>query len=1077
LEQERLAAKAETARLEAQQLEQERLAEEARLEAEGIEQEKLAAEEARLEDEHLEQERVAAEQDRLEGERLKQDRLAAEAATTQAELERLEQEQIERERILAEEAEAHRLEQERLAAEQEIGATKAEESDEQGQQELQNESDKQETKPGAEVGWGGDDEMGDLYDDDELDDMYGDDEDSDDEIAEDHRNDEPNMAEESPVEESTPTEQVVENDHDNDTSTDEKPPTTEDKPAEKVAEDELKEPAPAEPSFFDAAAAVTSTSTSLQSMFDTTGLFEASNTASMFSWGYNNDEATPAAEVVSASEPVMGPITEKDTGNVVQNITPDSNEAFTEATGHDKDGKNDTSTVQLAEQAGDENSSAEPTIDQQSVPQHTLDNFMKQLERMTESHQLEMDELQRSHKIEIDRVESELLNEREMKKKANARDEVASQDKFLKQMRELEKKFSGTIRDQENKISEAAQRNEGMSLQMDTLKREVDGLTKLVDERDEEICRLNQGHGNTMMHVEGQVKTSQVELSRKDNEIYELRNSVSSLQTDLDTTADAYNTLKARAKTIATELKDRRIEVRNLSSQNEELASSNASFETQLTNLRALVNQHELTIVYKDKDMEELNEKMKELNKQISQGNVKSVQDRSVGEKAISSYKRKAQEALAAANARLAAANQARDEAESDAKNARSASDDAVERARVAEMKRSESEQKANEANGLLESERLASSENVNNLKETVDNLKETINSLQSEVDDAAMTRAKLVAELEQLNSNLTEQKEKNSDFHERLIESNSLCESLQREVQDLNDEVQRSSAAAFKRAKDSGEGSIMENHADRSSANPLSLDSTTDDREESDGTIIMLQQELQGANEAIEELKLALRSTLLEKADSEYARDKFNAGGGDESFALQNEVGGEGSESKKGNESTPLFFAIEKQNELKTARDEINRLANMLGDAECSKQEAYDAMEAMRHNMEEANSRLLRYEKLGMKSSRPQMSHSSYGPFRNTSGSSVLNDDTRMVHSGNDSTVNLEYLKNVMLSFLTATTLADRRKLVPVVATVLCLTPEEQAQAINSVESNAGLTGVATSFWENIESKAHNFL
>ena len=121
---------------------------------------------------------------------------------------------------------------------------------------------------------------------------------------------------------------------------------------------------------------------------------------------------------------------------------------------------------------------------------------------------------------------------------------------------------------------------------------------------------------------------------------------------------------------------------------------------------------------------------------------------------------------------------------------------------------------------------------------------------------------------------------------------------------------------------------------------------------------------------------------------------------------------------------------------------------------------------------MEEANSRLQRYEKLGMKSARPQISHSSYGPFR--SGSSVLND---VPSSGSDSTVNLEYLKNVMLSFLTAKTLADRRKLVPVVATVLCLTPEEQSQAINSVEQNAGLTGVASSFWENIESKAHNLM
>lgn len=43
------------------------------------------------------------------------------------------------------------------------------------------------------------------------------------------------------------------------------------------------------------------------------------------------------------------------------------------------------------------------------------------------------------------------------------------------------------------------------------------------DLRDEEICRLKQGHGTTMMQVEGKVKSSQEELSRRDNEIQELR--------------------------------------------------------------------------------------------------------------------------------------------------------------------------------------------------------------------------------------------------------------------------------------------------------------------------------------------------------------------------------------------------------------------------------------------------------------------------------------------------------------------------------------------------------------------------
>ena len=180
------------------------------------------------------------------------------------------------------------------------------------------------------------------------------------------------------------------------------------------------------------------------------------------------------------------------------------------------------------------------------------------------------------------------------------------------------------------------------------------------------------------------------------------------------------------------------------------------------------------------------------------------------------------------------------------------------------------------------------------------------------------------------------------------------------------------------------------------------------------------------------------------------------------------------------GNNNTPLFFAIEKQNELNTARDEINRLANMLCDVESEKQEAFDAMEQMRQKMESANARLQRYEKLGMTSNRPphnsvlSMGYSSHRDidYSSSSGSHHNTDSPE-----NDSAVNLEYLKNVMLSYLNAKTLAERRKLVPVVATVLCLTPEEHSKAVQSVEESSGLTGVASSLWENLESKAQSMM
>ncbi|KAK1742885.1 GRIP and coiled-coil domain-containing protein [Skeletonema marinoi] len=831
---------------------------------------------------------------------------------------------------------------------------------------------------------------------------------------------------------------------------------------------------PPDNTFFGAAAADLASS-----MFENqaTNLFnEASKSASMFSWGKSSaeDDATPPASAATNVEAETEDEPNSEDGlyndDDLDAMYDDDDDESDDSETHDETDSQKLGTVQN----GDNGETLGIKLEMEgrmpsNSAQHTVEDFVKQLERMSESHQLEMNEMQRSHQLEMEALQHELSLERDKKEKDKARKEVASQDKFLSQMRELEKKFNTDLKEKDDELQNVMQRNEGMRLKMDSIKREVDGLIKLVDERDDEIATLKQGHGKSMVQVEGKVKYSEEALARKDAKISELNASVSSLQADLDSTTEAYHTLKERAKSVATELKDRRVEVRTLTSQNQEFSSSKTLQETQLVNLRAVVNQHELTIGYKDKDMDALNAKVKELEKQI-EGKEKSIQDSSaVGEKAISSYKRKAQEALAAANSRLALSNQAREEAESEAKAAKSTSDDAVTRARDAELKMSEAEQRANAATSLLDELKLSSSGEINELNDTVDNLRSTIDTMQKEAKEDSNERERLDVEMGHLKTNLVEVKKKESELREKLIEQQALCTSLQKEVHDLNDEVQRNSAAAFKRAND--EEAHSNNFAERNSS-VLSMDangsSKARDREEADGTIIMLQQELYGANEAIADLKLALRTALLEKTDGD-SRDNI-PGRNNEVFA---------GDSPHGNDSTPLFYAIEKQNELNTARDEINRLANMLGDAEAEKQEAYDIMEDMRHKMEDANARLLRYEKLGMKGARPHqhVSQSNYGPFRNTSQSSGITSDNNLSSSGNDSVVNLEYLKNVMLSYLKAKTLADRRKLVPVIATVLCLTPEEQAQAVNSVEDSAGLSGVAVSFWENLESKAHNLM
>ena len=219
----------------------------------------------------------------------------------------------------------------------------------------------------------------------------------------------------------------------------------------------------AESSFFDAAAAVTSASTSMQSMFESNapGLFGTSTAAtSMFSWGGGEavveESSGPASDEATVAQPQQGEVPEP-------TETPQS------------EVQNDDARTDPANEHESDVS--------ESVPQHTLDNFVKQLERMTESHQLEMDELQRTHRIEMDRLQAELDDERDTKTKNQARKEVASQDKFLKQVREMEKQCNAQLEEKENQLQEVMKRNEGMGLKLNTLKREVDGLAKLVDER------------------------------------------------------------------------------------------------------------------------------------------------------------------------------------------------------------------------------------------------------------------------------------------------------------------------------------------------------------------------------------------------------------------------------------------------------------------------------------------------------------------------------------------------------------------------------------------------------------------
>lgn len=189
----------------------------------------------------------------------------------------------------------------------------------------------------------------------------------------------------------------------------------------------------------------------------------------------------------------------------------------------------------------------------------------------------------------------------------------------------------------------------------------------------------------------------------------------------------------------------------------------------------------------------------------------------------------------------------------------------------------------------------------------------------------------------------------------------------------------------------------------------------------EAEATIAMLQQELQDSNLAIRGLKETLKEAIEEKASS-----------GDRGYSNRGNDAMNGNHHEPEN-GMPLFYAMEKQAELTQARDEIARMANLLGDAESTKQQALDEMEEMKRMMEEVKSQLQRQEQLETKT------------------------------PGKVRSVNVEYLKNIILSYLNAETIQEKKALLPVVGTVLCLTPAEHKMAIDQLDKEN--TSVMSSF------------
>lgn len=389
------------------------------------------------------------------------------------------------------------------------------------------------------------------------------------------------------------------------------------------------------------------------------------------------------------------------------------------------------------------------------------------------------------------------------------------------------------------------------------------------------------------------------------------------------------------------------------------------------------------------------------------------------GAESLSNYKKKAQQSLALANARSASAVQAREEAEMEARAARATADSAMERSMKSELN---GKQALAEAKVYVEQmkEEVAKYESVKTkLEETSNELKE----VQSEAETHKESNEKLRCELTSLSGRLEAEQATLKDMKVSLNTSQNRSNELYDEVERLRKESQK-----------------YQDEMKRLQESKKSTDSTSEEEvaaivrganAEAEATIAMLQQELQDSNRAIKGLKETLKAAM------------------EEQNSVQNGNHANGNGTMNGNHhqpetnNTPLFYAMEKQAELSQARDEIARLANLLGDAESTKQEALEKMQYMKRMMEDAQSKLQRQEQL---------------QTNNT--------------TGEDKSLNLEYLKNIVLSYLNAETIQEKKALLPVIGTVLCLTQAEQQRAIEQLDKGNGsvmdtvATSVLGSYW-----------
>ncbi|GAX13790.1 hypothetical protein FisN_30Lh084 [Fistulifera solaris] len=656
-------------------------------------------------------------------------------------------------------------------------------------------------------------------------------------------------------------------------------------------------------------------------------------------------------------------------------------------------------------------------------PESLLEQFTLQLKRLEENHQAEMLEIERRHAQEIELIRSSMNHE----------------DCELTRM-QLEERLMAQVREKEERLHDVMKSNEGYQLKLDVLKREVEGTQALLEAKKADMGKFSEENLKHLRLWEKKVNEAEAEIAKAKEHSKMLEISLEDSKKELSVSLEENEKSRGRLKELASELKARRAECRQLQTNIDDLSNDKSALILKVESL-------EFQLSDRDRSGSERYEEIEKLRAELSVATAevdklqKILNDKDAdNERVLAEYKRKTQSALAMANSRTASAIQSKEEAELEARAARSTADSAMERVVQAELS---CKATVIEAQATVKAMVLERDVALKKHEESVAFLEAKnarIEQLQIELVEAHASLKGKEDELAKLSSDLSSERTTSLSYQNDLVDSNARISLLREEVKNLREKLRHAEDAAPTQAEQPDDKKTM-SHND-AQLSKKAIDSSA---------VSILQQELREANQVIDELKEALQNAVD-------MNDKTRMNQVEETITITNNEFDVGHRKiYDNNGSIPLFYAVEKQAELNVARNEITRLANLLSNAQAQKMEALDNVEEMRRKMEDAEARLKRHEKLRRSSRRESTGDAADGSMPSLEDSGA---------------VNIEYLKNIMLRYLNSTSLSEKRALVPVVGAVLCLTKEEQQKAIASLEESVSIGGVGSTLFETFSGK-----